>query len=50
MTMRPVQETRAGTAQAPQVDYRLPETDVSRIEGVFVAWVTDRSAPKMNGS
>ena len=35
MTMRPVQETRAGTAQAPQVDYRLPETDVSRIEGVL---------------
>ena len=35
MTMRPVQETRPGTVAASQVDYRLPETDVSRIEGIL---------------
>jgi NitT/TauT family transport system ATP-binding protein len=35
MTMRPVQEARAGAVPATRVDYRLPETDVSRIEGVL---------------
>lgn len=35
MTMRPVKETCAGAVQATHIDYRLPETDVSRIEGVL---------------
>ena len=35
MTMRPIQVACAGAAQATHVDYRLPETDVSRIEGVL---------------
>lgn len=35
MTMRPVHEARAGAVPATRVDYRLPETDVSRIEGVL---------------
>jgi NitT/TauT family transport system ATP-binding protein len=34
MTMRPVQEA-AGAASAVHTGYRLPETDVSRIEGVL---------------
>ena len=35
MTMRPVHEARAGAPAATHTDYRLPETDVSRIEGVL---------------
>jgi NitT/TauT family transport system ATP-binding protein len=35
MTMRPVQEAAAGAAVPAKPDYRLPETDVSRIEGVI---------------
>jgi NitT/TauT family transport system ATP-binding protein len=35
MTMRPVQEARPGAVPATHVDYRLPETDVSRIEGIL---------------
>lgn len=35
MTMRPVQEARAGAVPATHPEYRLPETDVSRIEGIL---------------
>jgi NitT/TauT family transport system ATP-binding protein len=35
MTMRPVQEARAGAVPAAHPEYRLPETDVSRIEGIL---------------
>lgn len=35
MTMRPVHEARAGAVPAIHAEYRLPETDVSRIEGVL---------------
>jgi len=35
MTMRPVPEARGGVVVAAQVDYRLPQTDVSRIEGIL---------------
>ncbi|MBY0573334.1 MAG: AAA-associated domain-containing protein [Undibacterium sp.] len=35
MTMRPVQETSAGAAPEHQLGYRLPDTDISRIEGVL---------------
>ncbi|MBV1774935.1 AAA-associated domain-containing protein [Burkholderiaceae bacterium DAT-1] len=35
MTMRPVQETAKGAKAAAQVDYRLPDTDVSRMEAVL---------------
>ncbi len=35
MTMRPVQEARHGMAPATHPDYRLPETDVSRIEAIL---------------
>ena len=35
MTMRPVRDARVGAVAAAQVDYRLPETDVSRIEAVL---------------
>ncbi len=35
MTMRPVQEAVAGAAPATHLGYRLPETDISRIEGVL---------------
>lgn len=35
MTMRPVPAPAVPTAAAPQVDLRLPHTDVSRIEGVL---------------
>jgi NitT/TauT family transport system ATP-binding protein len=35
MTMRLVQEARPGAVPAMHVDYRLPETDVSRIEGIL---------------
>ncbi|MES2161768.1 MAG: AAA-associated domain-containing protein [Pseudomonadota bacterium] len=35
MTMRPVQEAAAGAAPTPHPGYRLPETDVSHIEGVL---------------
>lgn len=35
MTMRPVQETSSGIPAAPHLGYRLPETDVGRIEGVL---------------
>ena len=35
MTMRPVQEAPAGAVPAMRPDYRLPETDVSHIEGVL---------------
>ena len=35
MTMRPVQEAAAGTVTATHAGYRLPETDVSHIEGVL---------------
>lgn len=35
MTMRPVQEARPGAIPPTHVDYRLPETDVSRIEGIL---------------
>jgi len=35
MTMRPLQEARTGAVAAPRPDYRLPETDVSHIEGVL---------------
>ncbi|HEV7617379.1 MAG TPA: nitrate/sulfonate/bicarbonate ABC transporter ATP-binding protein [Burkholderiaceae bacterium] len=35
MTMRPVQEARAGAVPATHPGYRLPETDVSRIEGIL---------------
>jgi NitT/TauT family transport system ATP-binding protein len=35
MTMRPVPAAAAGPAQAAPVDYRLPETDVGRIEGIL---------------
>ncbi|MDO8652307.1 MAG: AAA-associated domain-containing protein [Undibacterium sp.] len=35
MTMRPVQEINAGEPQSKHLGYRLPDTDVSRIEGVL---------------
>ncbi len=35
MTMRPVHEARAGAAPVTHPGYHLPETDVSRIEGVL---------------
>ncbi|TAK92317.1 MAG: nitrate/sulfonate/bicarbonate ABC transporter ATP-binding protein [Burkholderiaceae bacterium] len=35
MTMRPVQEAAAGITAATHLGYRLPETDVERIEGVL---------------
>lgn len=35
MTMRPVHEARPGAAPPTHSDFRLPETDVSRIEGVL---------------
>jgi NitT/TauT family transport system ATP-binding protein len=35
MTMRPVMAVAAGTVQGAQVDYRLPDTDVNRIEAVL---------------
>ena len=35
MTMRPAQEARTGAAPATQPDFRLPETDVSRIEAIL---------------
>ena len=35
MTMRPVHEAHAGAVHATHSDYRLPETDVSRIEGIL---------------
>ncbi|HJU49613.1 MAG TPA: nitrate/sulfonate/bicarbonate ABC transporter ATP-binding protein [Pseudogulbenkiania sp.] len=35
MTMRPVQEAAAGAPAPAHLGYRLPETDVSRIEGVL---------------
>ncbi len=35
MTMRPVQEVAAGVPVPKRQDYRLPETDVSRIEAVL---------------
>ncbi len=35
MTMRPVHEARAGALPATHSDYRLPETDVSRIESIL---------------
>ena len=35
MTMRPAHEARSGAALPPHTDFRLPETDVSRIEGVL---------------
>ncbi len=35
MTQRAVRDVRAGTVAAAQVDYRLPDTDVSRIEAVL---------------
>lgn len=35
MTMRPVQETNASEASHKHLGYRLPDTDVSRIEGVL---------------
>ncbi|MGK5013086.1 ABC transporter ATP-binding protein [Janthinobacterium sp. MDB2-8] len=35
MTMRAIQEVRSGAVPVTHVDYRLPETDVSRIEGIL---------------
>lgn len=35
MTMRPVQETNASETSHKHLGYRLPDTDVSRIEGVL---------------
>lgn len=35
MTMRPVHEARPGVVPATHSDYRLPETDVSRIESIL---------------
>ena len=35
MTMRAIQDVRSGTVPVTHVDYRLPETDVSRIEGIL---------------
>jgi NitT/TauT family transport system ATP-binding protein len=35
MTMRPALEARPGAAPATHVGYHLPETDVSRIEGIL---------------
>jgi len=35
MTMRPIQEVAAGILATKEPDYRLPETDVSRIEAVL---------------
>ena len=35
MTQRAVRDVRAGAVAAAQVDYRLPDTDVSRIEAVL---------------
>jgi NitT/TauT family transport system ATP-binding protein len=35
MTMRPAPAVAAATVAAPQVDHRLPDTDVNRIEGVL---------------
>ena len=35
MTMRPVVDVQAGTAAVAQPSYRLPETDVGRIEGIL---------------
>lgn len=35
MTMRPAAAPQGGAAPAPLVDYRLPETDVSRIEAIL---------------
>ena len=35
MTMRPASALASATAAVPQVDYRLPDTDVNRIEGVL---------------
>lgn len=35
MTMRPVQETRGGAVPSAHGDFRLPVTDVSRIEGIL---------------
>lgn len=35
MTVRPIHEVRSGAVPATPVDYRLPETDVSRIEGIL---------------
>lgn len=35
MTMRPVQEINAGEPQPKHLGFRLPDTDVSRIEGVL---------------
>ena len=35
MTMRPVREAKGGVVAAARIDYRLPQTDVSRIEGIL---------------
>ena len=35
MTMRPVHEARPGVVPSTRSDYRLPETDVSRIESIL---------------
>lgn len=35
MTQRPMQETAAGTVTGTHMGYRLPETNVSRIEGIL---------------
>ena len=35
MTMRPAPAVAAAAVAVPQVDYRLPDTDVNRIEGVL---------------
>ncbi|TFW06792.1 nitrate/sulfonate/bicarbonate ABC transporter ATP-binding protein [Oxalobacteraceae bacterium OM1] len=45
MTMRPTPAVPAGMAPVPQVDYRLPDTDVNRIEGVLDLL----AAPPFNG-
>lgn len=45
MTMRPVREVTAGMTPATHPNYRLPETDVSHIEGVLELL----AAPPFNG-